>query len=363
MFDISAVDKNMMVVSTINQAEYQMYDTKEAPFSIYGLILESREDQFRRMPHAIAERVSKGVMQLHKDTAGGRVCFTTDSPRVAISVKMPPRALNTRMTWLGATGFDIYEVWQGQYWYRGSFMPPANFETGYESVIDLGNRKKRDLVIHFPLYHNVYELYIGLEPGSVVERCNPYADQRPIICYGSSVTQGGCATRPGNAYPNILSRKLGIDHINLGFSGSCKGEMVMADYIAGQSMSLFVYDYDHNAPDAEYLQQTHEAFFLRVREQNPDLPILLASRTDIATVDEDDIQTEKRRVVIERTYENALRRGDKAVQFVDGGTIFAEARSIGMDPDICTVDSVHPNDVGFAFMAAIFGAKIREMLK
>lgn len=362
MFDVTAVDKNMAVVSTIDQGQYKMYNVKDEPFSVHGLLLESREDQFRRMPAAVAEQINKGVKQLHKDTAGGRVCFRTDSAKLAISAKIPPRAMTTRMTWLVATGFDVYEVCAGNYFYKGAFVPPAQYDGGYESSITLGERKMRDIVIHFPCYGNVLDLFVGVEPDAKVEYSHPYGQIAPFVCYGSSVTQGACASRPGNAYSNILSRKLGIDHINLGFSGSCKGEMEMARYIARQKMSLFLYDYDHNAPDAEHLEKTHEAFFLHVREKNPDLPILMASRTDIATIEEDTVQTDKRRAVIERTYENALRRGDRNVCFVDGGEMVQRAKDIGMDIDICTVDSIHPGDVGFALMAAAFYEKMEKML-
>lgn len=363
MFDVSAVDKNMAVVSTIDNAEYKMLNVKDEPFSVHGLILESREDQFRRMPRSVAECINKGIKQLHKDTAGGRVCFRTDSSQVAISVKLPPRAMTTRMTWLVTAGFDIYEVSEGAYIYKGAYVPPAQCDGGFASVIGLGDRKMRDLVIHFPCYSAVLDLQIGIEPDATVEHSDPYGEKAPFICYGSSITQGACASRPGNAYSNILSRKLGIDHINLGFSGSCKGEMEMAAYIASQPMSLFLYDYDHNAPDAEHLAKTHEAFFLHIREKHPDLPILIASRTDYATVDEDTVQTDKRRAVIEKTYENALRRGDREVAFIDGGAIPEKARELGLDPDICTVDSVHPNDVGFAFMASVFAQEITKLLK
>ena len=89
----------------------------------------------------------------------------------------------------------------------------------------------------------------------------PYVVEKPIVFYGSSITEGGCASRVTNAYPALLSKWLNADYINLGFSGSAKGEIPVAEFIAEQSMSAFVYDYDHNAPNPEHLAATHEAFF------------------------------------------------------------------------------------------------------
>jgi hypothetical protein len=131
-------------------------------------------------------------------------------------------------------------------------------QDGYESVIRFETRRKREITINFPLYSSVSALYIGLEENAVVEPSAGYKNKKPMVFYGSSITQGACASRPGNSYANIVSRTLGIDHINLGFSGNAKGEQTMADYIASLDMSVFVYDYDYNAPDPEHLQNTHQ---------------------------------------------------------------------------------------------------------
>ena len=125
--------------------------------------------------------------------------------------------------------------------------------------------KEHTFTINFPLYQGVNSLYIGLKEGSVIKEAPEYETTAPFVYYGSSITQGGCASRPGSAYQNILSRHLQWDHINLGFSGSCKGEDEMAYYIASLDMSVFVYDYDHNAPTVEHLKNTHEIFFKKIK--------------------------------------------------------------------------------------------------
>ena len=135
----------------------------------------------------------------------------------------------------------------------------------------------------------------------------------------------------------------------------------MAAYIADQEMSLFVMDYDYNSDTAETLAATHEAFYLAVREKQPDLPIVMATRTDPIR----DLQMEKiedgRRAVVIRTYENALRRGEN-VRFVDGRQVFSAMADRGLSPWDCTVDSGHPNDLGFLCMSNVFGDVIAEML-
>ena len=360
--NIGDVDKNLAITGKIQGVELVFYNVRHDPFRIYGLIFDSEGEPFRRIPCGVAERVNPGVLRLHTNTAGGRVRFMTDSARVAIRAIMPKKCLMPHMPFLGSSGFDMYVKEGEKNFYKGSFVPPVDRANSYESCIELGSRKMRDITIHFPLYDGVNDLLIGVEPDAVVEAGGAYGSELPIIYYGSSITQGGCASRPGNCYTNIISRNLNTDHINLGFSGSGRGELVMADYIAAQPMSLFVFDYDHNAPNVDHLSKTHEAFFLAIREMHPDLPIIMASRTDTPKTLQIEEETIRRREVILNTYENALKRGDKQVRFVDGIKVFNTCNEMGATPDSCTVDGVHPNDLGFACMANVFGKAIKEML-
>ena len=183
----------------------------------------------------------------------------------AIRAVMPGKCLMPHMPFVGSSGFDVY-VSEGEAWsYKGSLIPPTDRKGRYEALVHFGHREMREVTIHFPLYDNVEDLYVGIEPGASLEKGAKYRPVKPFICYGSSITQGGCASRPGNCYSNILSRKLNMDHINLGFSGNAKGEQVMADYIAQLPMSVFLMDYDHNAPSIPHLEATHEKFFLTIK--------------------------------------------------------------------------------------------------
>ena len=152
----------------------------------------------------------------------------------------------------------------------------------------------------------ISEVKLAFPDDAHVEEPTPYR-YGPVLYYGSSITEGGCCCRMTNAYNALLSNRLDIDYYNFGFSGSAKGELIMADYINTIPIKAFVYDYDHNAPNAEHLSKTHEAFFLRIREKQPDLPILMMGCPDFDYV----ADAKKRREVIYTTYQNALARGDK----------------------------------------------------
>jgi lysophospholipase L1-like esterase len=144
-----------------------------------------------------------------------------------------------------------------------------------------------------------------------------------------------------------------VDYYNFGFSGNAKGDMNMAEYISGIDMSIFVYDYDHNAPSPEHLESTHEPFFKLIREKNPDLPVIMMTRPAITYTESD----KRRREIVLATYQNALKAGDENVYFIDGEVFYGEH-----DRELCTVDKVHPNDLGFYRMAQVIEPVIKSIL-
>ncbi|MGI5856992.1 MAG: SGNH/GDSL hydrolase family protein [Candidatus Merdivicinus sp.] len=363
MYQIGEIDSNRAVKSDCLGEELCFYNVRQPPFAVYGLLPGKVGDPFLRIPTQIAEQCSKGVAALHTNTAGGRVRFATDSSVIAIRAKMPGKCLMPDQSFLGSSGFDLYLTENAKCRYIRSFMPPIDLDGGYESMIRFPGRSFRDITINFPLYDAVDELLIGLKPDALIQQGGSYRTEKPILFYGSSITQGGNASRPGNSYQGFLMRSLNCDYRNLGWSGNARGERAMAKYIARQPMTLFFMDYDHNSPSPEHLAQTHEPFFLTIREENPDLPIILASKTDPPFSPQASEENRKRREIIRRTYENALCRGDRNVRFIDGSMIFSLLESQGLTADSCTVDGCHPNDLGFWCMAQIFEREIRAMLK
>lgn len=344
MPDITKTDNNFKP-KTIDKDDIKFYDAQDDIFEIHGVFKEN--GMYRRMPEEVANRVNPGVYELHTNTAGGRVRFMTNSGYVAIHAVTPNYPPFSHMTACGVHGFDIYV----DNCYKNTFVPPYDAEE-YESISEFGTNKMRKITINFPLYSNVTELHIGLQKTATVKDAPRYSADRPVVYYGSSITQGGCASRPGNCYQSIISRKLDCDYINLGFSGSARAEDVMADYIKNLDMSVFVYDYDHNAPTAEHLEKTHERMFKTVREANPELPIVMMSRPKhFLTEDE-----EKRLNIIKNTYNNAISTGDKNVYLLDGKALTRLCKNDG------TVDDIHPNDFGFAAMAEALGEVLEKIL-
>lgn len=335
MTDLSKIDSNFEIKTKIDKADIKFHGIDEKPFNVYGIFKEN--GKYRRMPEDVAKSVSEGVYILHSKTAGGRVRFVTDSNYVAISASMSGFQRVSHCAFTGAAGFDMYENKR----FVKTFIPPFDMIDGYESVIEFDNKKEREITINFPLFAEVKELYIGLQEGAVIKEASPYKNAKQIVYYGSSVTQGGCASRPGMTYEAIVSREFDYDYVNLGFSGNAKAEDEIADYIKNLDMSIFVYDYDYNAPSVEHLKNTHEKMFKTIREKQPHLPIIIMSRPKYFLNEEEVI---KRRI-IESTYLSAVSAGDKNVYFIGGEKLTELCKDTG------TVDGVHPSDFGFVSMA------------
>ncbi len=344
--DISKIDKNFALETKLEREGLVFLDAEEAPFQIYGVFREG--DRFCRMPGEVAKSTSEGVAWLATHTAGGRVRFVTDSPFIAISAQVDNSSRLPHFPFTGSIGFDFYTGTR----YLHTFVPPVEVTDSFEGIRETDG-VLREYTVNFPLYSDVKKLHIGLKEGCRLEAAPAYRVEKPVVYYGSSITQGGCASRPGNSYESILSRELDCDYVNLGFSGSAKAEPAIQDYIAELPMSVFVYDYDYNAPTFAHLEATHEQMFLRFRASQPDTPVVILSRPQYYLSPEE----QSRKALIRRTYENALAAGDKNVYFIPGDELI-----LPLVRDSALVDNTHPNDSGFVSMAHVLGKLLKELL-
>lgn len=340
---IEDIDQNLRVESNITEPDIVWFDAKEAPFAIFGVSYDEEQRCFVRMPQEIANTVNDGVAVLNRNTAGGRVRFRTNSSFIGIHAVMRNCGTMAHFTLAGQSGFDLYRSVAGETAaYKGTFMPFVGMKEGFSSSRTVP-AEMADYTINFPLYDCVENLYIALKRDALVEPATPYRNEKPVVYYGSSITQGGCASRPGNSYQAILSRRLNIDYINLGFSGSGRAEESMVNYLASLDMSVFVCDYDHNAPTIEHLEKTHMPLYRAIRAAHPTLPIIFLTAPDVLFNPEG---YGPRRELIYANYLRMKEEGDENVYFIGGDQLFA-----GEDADSCTVDGSHPNDLGFYRMA------------
>ena len=349
---IEKIDANFKKEEIQKTADIVYYTIPCKKFDLYGVYYDEALHQFVRMDHRTAKHVSDGVGYLSTHTSGGRIRFSTDSSTIGISVTVPSLDQMSHMPLTGSCGFALLEKIEDTYKTISVFRPSPDEKTGYTGEVEIKNKGVHEYILFFPLYNGVSELKIGLDASATLYEPEKYRDMAPILYYGASIEQGGCASRPDNSYTAMLSKWNNIDFINLGFSGNCKGEPLMAEYLTGIDCSLFFMAYDGNAPSVEYLKETHFPFYQAYRKVKQDVPIVFMS---VPCFDKFSNAAE-RRDVLRESFLKARELGDHHVYFIDGETIFGEK-----DREMCTVEGIHPNDLGFYRIAKAIETLYQEI--
>jgi lysophospholipase L1-like esterase len=331
------------------QAPLKWHSPKDAPFGLAGFAWFATDRVYRRLPAKPKYPLPKPVDSLANCTAGGQIRFQTDSSRLSVRVRLSGVANMNHMPATGQCGFDCYIGPMGRQRYCNTTKYDHK-QQSYECVLfDLPRTEMRNVTLNFPLYQGVVEVLVGLDEKAEILPPPPYKNDKLVVVYGTSITQGGCACRPGMAYTNILSRRLNVEFINLGFSGSGRGEPEVAQTIAEiPNPACFVLDYEANCVSAELLQKTFPEFIRILRSAHPNVSILAISR--IPTASESFNQAARktrleRRDFQKRTVDELRAKGDRMISFKDGSDLLGE----GFDE--CTVDGSHPTDLGFLRMA------------
>ena len=356
---IEDIDKNFKA-ATVGDAPVNFYSAHAAPFVIEGFPWRKEGDlTFYRLPRDIKD-VNDGAMWLSNQTSGGAVRFRTDAKYIAIRAKLVYSSDMNHMPRAGSAGFDIYRGRGAKANHVGTAQPNRD-QKEMEQIIYRNSMPGTtdDYRINLPLYGGCEAIEIGVDPDAKIMPPTPHKVKLPVFFYGSSITQGGCASRPGNAYTSMLCRAVDAPQVNLGFSGSGKGEITIAKAMAKIPMAAFVFDYDYNAPTPEHLKATHEKFFKAIRAKQPDVPVIMLSACNVWYEYPETCKWQKvRRDIIYETYANAVKAGDRNVYFIDGRDLFGKS-----DRSACTVDGCHPNDLGFYRMYQAVLPVLRKVLK
>ncbi len=353
------VHKNVrMIPGAISGSPVIWHEPCSHPFRLSGFPWYAGEPVYRRLPLNTSGELPDAVDELADCTAGGQVAFQSDSNRVVISVELAGRANMNHMPATGQCGFDLYIGPP----FAQRFHSVAKYDhtqSSYEVLLfEHPERAMRNFTLNFPLYQGVRRLRVGLTPEAQLGPPFPWSADGRIVVYGTSITQGGCASRPGMAYTNILSRALNTEIINLGFSDNGRGEPEVIGMVAdAPDPQLFVLDYEANA--GEELANTLPVAVRTLRDRHSAVPVMLVSRIAYSkdVTHEASLRGRESSLEMQKRLVGELRSsGDSGVHLVDGSAL------LGTDFDECTVDGVHPNDLGFMRIARQLEPKIRAIL-
>ncbi|MFA6102981.1 MAG: SGNH/GDSL hydrolase family protein [Victivallaceae bacterium] len=358
--DISKFDKNMAIKKAdANGLLWHMPYAK--PFKLSGFYWFDQDKIYRRFPVKPEFSLPKGVDWLSWCTAGGQIKFRTDSGKISLKVKLRDAGAMDHMAQTGISGFDLYVGEPGkEFFYSVTRFPCDATEFNYE-LFNCNVRKLRNFTINFPLYNGVNEVMIGLQNDAKIESPPAYRTNKPVVFYGTSITQGGCASRPGSCSTNILSRRLNMPFINLGFSGSGRGEPDVARNIALiEKPAMLVLDYEANCIN---LEDTLPEFISILRATHKKVPILVISKNrfgqealDCGDKHDGKETREKCKAMQCKLVKKLKKEGDKNIYFLDGSKL------LGKDYWECTVDNCHPTDFGFFRMADGIEPVIKKIL-
>ena len=248
--------------------------TDASAFPLYGKVSDRTEGRYERLPSELKGVSRDPVWYLGRNSAGLFVRFRSNSTSIHARWESTFNNTMTHMTDTGTKGLDLYALVDGE-WRHVCSAQPQGKKSEREIIRDM-DPIEREYMLYLSLYDGVSSLEIGVDEGAFID--GPAVDRpsrsKPIVMYGTSILQGGCANRPGMAHTNIISRRLDREVINLGFSGNALLDMEIARLMASvEDPGLFVLDYAPNAYD--YLIDRHgEEFFRIIRDAHPDVPVI-----------------------------------------------------------------------------------------
>ena len=324
--------------------------------------LDATQNYYSRLPDTLTTNVNSGVRGMRQHTSALQFRFRTDSKFLVIRMK----SLNgwhamPHMTEVGTSGWDVYRFDAVAKAWR--FVASNH---GYRDVPGRpGWREKRigwqaddACIINLPLYNGVAEFELGIAADAKIEALGPRASGigKPVVFYGTSITHGGCSSRPGLGWVNIVGRDLDVPVFGLGFSGSGVMEYELSDVISRIDASCYVLDClwnmslkDKDRPGRS-VERNYEPFIRNLRAKRPGVPIVMAEHCNVYGNAKDSKDR-----FIKGLYEKLIAEGWTDLVYLPNDEMYTGDYE-------GTVDGVHPNDLGMVSMAKAFGKAVKEAL-
>lgn len=340
--------------------ELKYYDLSEFP--LLGTFAPDASARYSRLPDVLKDSVRSELWSLGLNSAGLAVRFRSDSPRLTAKWHSRNKFNMNHMTATGIRGLDLYVLDGDTMWTTVSSARPAfhNHNSTSAMVTDMTPGIMREYMLYLSLYDGVDSLFVGVDSSAVV--LPPAIDLprrgKPVVMYGTSILQGGCATRPGMAHTNILERMLQREVVNLGFSGNARLDTGIALFMAENDASVFVLDMLPNCT-ADLLDARLEGFVAILRQQHPTTPIVLVESPIFPIAR---FNNEVRETLAEK---NARLRGiyERMMAAGDTNLYYFKAEDILGDGYEMTVDNYHFTDAGFQRFAESMFPLLQSLIK
>lgn len=320
------------------------------------------KDFYDRLPSRAENVVRKELWSLSKNSAGLQLRFRTDANEIIVKYVVTGSRQMPHMPETGVSGIDLYSkningnwLWAaGKYSFGDTIVYQfANLPSRDQHV------NNRDYTLYFPLYNSVKWMEISVPKENIFIPI-PVRMDKPIVVYGTSITQGACASRPGLAWTNILGRKLDRTIINLGFSGNGRLEPAITNLLSEINAKLFVLDCLPNLTPGYVLNEELKKRVIESISQlqriSPAIPILLTEH-DGYTDGELNISRKKAyqdvNTVLKNVFDSLISTGTRNIYLLSKTEINQDIESM--------VDGTHPNDIGMMHYAEAYEKIIKKI--
>jgi hypothetical protein len=336
-----------------NEPKVKYYDHNY--FLIEGTTFQDsvKENLYDRFPSSYKDKVREPVWSLSKSSAGISVRFSSNSTSIKVRWELMRDAKMNHMAETGIKGIDLYCRIDDR-WQFVNTARPAGKVNDYALISNM-TPDWREYKMYLPLYDGVTKLEIGIDSLSSIRKPSK-STRKPVVFYGTSITQGGCASRPGMVHTSIISRKLDVDCINFGFSGNGRMEKPVAELISGIDASLFVIECVNNMTP-EQIHENAIPLVEIIRSKHQVTPIVFVEGFigETAYLNESSMDAiAARNNMLKSEYQKMAGRGFKNIYYIE------ETGGKGTDHE-ATVDGVHLTDLGFLRYADFLIKKFKRI--
>ncbi len=353
--DVSRLDPAMGV----NQAAGQNLDWHDVTqWGVEGRAWTDAErlQWFDRLPAAAEKTVTPAVWSLSRDSAGMMVRFKTDATAIHVHYKLRKAQLGMpHMPATGVSGVDLYARDAGGKWRWVQVTRPATQEVRAEIIKGLAPGF-REYAAYLPLYNGVESLEIGVPRGATFEGLAPRA--KPIVFYGTSITHGACASRPGIVHTAILGRRFDHPIVNLGFSGNGRMDAAVGEFLTQIDAAAYVIDCLPNMKPSDVTAKC-VPLVKQLRAARPDTPIVLVEdrrMTNSWIIPASTTFHDENHAALRAAFQTLQKEGVKNLHYIPGDHLY------GDDAEGAT-DASHANDLGFMRQADVMEPILRAALR
>lgn len=327
-------------------------------FPLLGKATQSSATRYERLPDSLRNISRKPLWALGQNSAGLALRFRSNSTTIAAKWEVLLNRNMNHMTLTGIKGLDLYCLQDGKWVFVNSGRPSGKVNEA--TIISHMKPEEREYMLYLPLYDGVTSLSIGVD--SLAEIAQPKVNlpvrEKPIVFYGTSILQGGCASRPGMAHTNIISRWLNRECVNLGFSGNALLDLEIAEVVAGVDASVYVLDFVPNA-NVQQMKERADKFYTIIRSRHPDTPVIFLedpifthTRFDQRIAEE----VAQKNETVNAIFQSLKKRGEKNIYMISSKDM------LGHDGE-ATVDGVHFTDLGMMRYAELVCPVIKKCIR